>query len=382
MCIDELKKIIKSAGIVGAGGAGFPTHIKIDPRAKMILLNCAECEPLLKVHQQMLARFSHEILSALNTLSEILNADVIIAIKKTFKTTIASVYDAKADKYPRIRIELLEATYPSGDEILMIHETLGIVIPPGSLPIESGCIVLNVETVYNIYHALTGGKAVSHKWLSIAGEVANPMTAQIPVGMTIIEAVEKAGNVTIENPAFLVGGPMMGSLAAGSDKIEKTTNAIIVLPADHTLVMNAKSARRVQLNRVASACCHCRACTDMCPRYLLGYPIEASEIMRAMSARDTNASVFHGAMYCSLCGVCEMIACPQSLAPRALIKTVREAFAANKIRPEKCDAADISPMLPYRQVDVNRLKIRLGLAKYDFDTPMVDTSAESTASTH
>ena len=162
---------------------------------------------------------------------------------------------------------------------------------------------------------------------------------------------------------------MMGSQAAPSDEISKTTNAIIVLPNDHYLIRRFSGNRSADLNRVASACCQCRTCTDLCPRSQVGYPIEPHKIMRALSARDSASDAFHGAMYCSMCGICEMVACPQSLAPRSLIKTFRKAMTEAGVRPQKCDARPVSDASAYRKVDVNRLTVRLGLAKYG-DVPL------------
>ena len=371
MSLDELKKIIQDSGIVGCGGAGFPTHLKLDARAETVILNCAECEPLLKVHQQVLSRFTREILSALGRLSVVLDADIVVAVKKTYGSAISAV-KAILDEFPRTRLALLDASYPAGDEIMLIYEALGITVPPGTLPIESGCIVLNVETVYNIYNALEHGLPVTQKWLTIAGEVAQPVTALVPVGTPIGEAVKRAGGITTNDPAFLTGGPMMGRIADESDTVKKNTNAIIVLPRDHILVRRAGDSHSADLNRVASACCQCRTCTEMCPRHLLGYPVEPNKVMRALSSRDSASKAFHGIMYCSLCGVCEMIACPQSLSPRSLMKTFKGALQKAGVKPEKCGHSPVSPMLEYRKVDVNRLKIRLGLAKYDLNTPMAD----------
>ena len=359
MTIGKLKKTIQECGVVGAGGAGFPTHIKIDLRANTILLNCAECEPLINVDRFLLANFAQEILTALKHLSEVLDADVIIAVKKTYKAAIDSV-DKIITGYPRFRLGLLDPVYPTGDEVMLVYETLGIVVPPGALPIDIGCIVFNVETMYNIYNAVEFASPVTEKWVTIAGEVKNPGVKQILVGATISEAVASAGGLLIENPAYVVNGLMMGKTASGADKITKTTNAILVLPQSHSYTKNIS----FDFKRAASSCCQCRNCTDMCPRYLLGYPIEPHKIMRALCYKDTTSDSFVGAMYCCLCGICEKFACPQSLAPRNLIGEFKTAFSANKIN-NHVGLRLASPMLPYRKVDARRLMIRLGLAKYE-----------------
>jgi Na+-translocating ferredoxin:NAD+ oxidoreductase RnfC subunit len=367
--ITQVKEILEKCGVVGAGGAGFPTHLKIDSRANTILLNCAECEPLLQVDQQLLARYAEEILFTLQRLAKILEASVVVAVKKSFTETISAVKE-KLSKYPNIRLALLDSVYPAGDEIILIYEAAGIVVPPGSVPLDAGCVVFNTETVYNMYNAIEHGKPVTHKWVTITGEVERPVTAHVPVGISIEDAVKRAGKITIDNPVFIAGGPMMGSVTLPRDKIKKTTKAILVLPAEHNLARVKTGG--ILLNRIASACCQCRVCTDMCPRYLLGYPLEPHKIMRALCARDTKSDAFHGIMYCGLCGLCEKIACPQSLAPRELIKTVKTELSKAGIKPEKHEAAPVSWARHGRSVAQNRLKIRLGLEKYDRHAPLED----------
>ena len=361
MNLENIKSALENCGVVGAGGGGFPAHLKLDHRAKTILVNCAECEPLLQVDQQLLASYPDEILHALGILAESLDASVVIALKKSYTKAIQELENRTAQN-PRLRIALLDNIYPVGDEIVLIYEALGIAVPPASLPIEVGCIVYNVETVHNMYHALVHNRPVTHKWVTIIGEVENPITVNLPIGTTVAEAVSRAGKITTSNPVYLNGGPMMGSKSQPTDEITKTTNAIIVLPEHHSLVQKFPSAS-INFKRALSACCQCRTCTDMCPRNQLGHQIEPHMIMRGLSAIDADS--FYGVMYCSGCGVCEAIACPQSLAPRSIIKTFRTELAKAGVRAEKCQAACISDTREGRLVNSNRLKIRLGLAKYD-----------------
>ncbi len=226
--------------------------------------------------------------------------------------------------------------------------------------------------MYNIYRAVFEGAAVTHKWVTVTGEVNRPATLRLPVGSTIGEAVMKAGGLTTCDPAYITGGPMMGCLADGGALITKTTNAIIVLPRGHFLVQTYSHNPRTDLNRVASACCQCRVCTDMCPRKLLGYPIEPHRIMRALAMRDADdTEALAGALYCSLCGVCERVACPQSLAPRALLRVYKTALAKGGVRPARVMAAALDPAREYRQCGEARLTVKLGLAKYVHDAPLL-----------
>jgi Na+-translocating ferredoxin:NAD+ oxidoreductase RnfC subunit len=339
--------------------------------------------------------------------------EIIIAIKKSYTQTITAVTPLLS-RYANMRIHLVEDVYPAGDEIILIYESTGVVIPPGTLPSDSGLLVLNVETVYNIYRAVYKDAPVIHKWVTVTGEVRRPATLLLAVGSTVREAVETAGGITtsitnrgitnrdsidskaarssrnavidmdlnvtaassspFDEPAYLIGGPMMGYLAAsGDEKIKKTTNAVIVLPQDHFLVQTYSHNPKTDLNRVASACCQCRVCTDMCPRKMLGYPIEPHRIMRALAMRDSDdVTALSGALYCSLCGVCERVACPQGLAPRALLRMYKSSLSKHGVRPQVCKAGAIDADRDYRQCDEARLTVKLGLAKYQHDAPMID----------
>ena len=356
MDIGELRKIIEDCGIVGAGGAGYPTHLKMDARANIILLNCAECEPLLQTDQHLMATYTDEIISALDAIAAVLNARVIIAVKETHKEALAAM---EGKTSASMQMVVLEDAYPAGDEVLLINEACGVVVPPGTFPIDSGFIVLNVETVLNIYYALRDNQPVTHKWVTIAGEVSKPAVVRMEIGVTVEHAVDQAGGATVENPVYISGGPMMGTITAATDAVKKTTNAIIVLPQNHSLAR--KSSPQIALNRVASACCQCRSCTDMCPRYLLGYPIEPHKIMRSLAARSADTTAFEGVLYCCGCGICEKIACPQSLSPCSLMKQFKDAMAKEGIRPRKQQPAPISTARQYRKVSSNRLKTRLGV---------------------
>ena len=154
MDIKELQKIIQENGVVGAGGAGFPTYMKIDERANTILMNCAECEPLLKLHRQLLEKHAYGIMKTFDMIAKTVGAkEAIIGVKKSYKDTVRALESHLGD-FPGMRLALLEEVYPMGDEIVLIYEATGRVVRPGGLPIEEGVAVFNVETVYNIYRAV------------------------------------------------------------------------------------------------------------------------------------------------------------------------------------------------------------------------------------
>ena len=281
MEIKELSHILRLSGIVGAGGAGFPTYAKLDKRAETIIMNCAECEPLLKLHRQLLEKKAYEIVRTFHMLAKCVGArEAIIGVKRTYTKTIAALM-AVIGEYPEIRLGLLDEVYPAGDEVVLIYEVTGKVIRPGGLPIESGVAVFNVETVYNIYKAVEQGKPVDDKFISVVGEVKEPVTIRVPIGCTVEEVVQAAGGAVIDNPVYFIGGPMMGYIGSETMPVTKTTNAVLVLPEEHMLVQRKRRKASIDLKRAAAACCQCTMCTDLCPRHLLGHPIEPHKFMRA-----------------------------------------------------------------------------------------------------
>lgn len=371
----ELSQVLRLSGTVGAGGAGFPTYAKLDGRAETIIMNCAECEPLLKLHRQLLEKNVHEILQAFHLIAQCVGAkEAVIGIKKAYRKTIEALL-AVIGEYPEMRLGLLEEVYPAGDEVVLIYEVTGKLVPPGGLPIESGVAVFNVETVYNVYRAVVLGRPVEDKWISVAGEVKNPITLRVPVGCTIEEVVQAAGGVTVEEPVYFIGGPMMGYIGTGELPVTKTTNAVIVLPETHLLIQKKRRKASIDLKRAAAACCQCTMCTDLCPRHMLGHPIEPHKFMRAATCKDIQETdIFLNTMFCSSCGLCENYSCMQGLSPRSLIADYKAGLRAHGIKPPKVEAPVIAAEeREFRKVPMERLMARLNLTQYNKPAPLTET---------
>lgn len=371
MNIDQLKDLLRENGIVGAGGAGFPTYAKLDTRADTLILNCAECEPLLRLHRQVLKMYTHEILSTLYEISKILEVKTVyIGIKGSYKRTVAAVSE-EISSFDNMKICTLPEVYPAGDEVVLTYEATGRVVPAGGIPIAVGVVVLNVETVYNIYRAMQG-EPVTHKYITITGEVKNPVTLYAPVGITIEKLLEAAGGVTIDDPAYVLGGPMMGSLGSPFDTVTKTSNAVLVLPKTLPLVQKKKSKTSIDIRRAMSSCCQCSYCTSLCPRALLGHPIDPSAFMLAAShgvTSDTNPYV--NSMFCSGCGLCEMYSCTQGLSPRTLLTATKRGLQKQGIRaPKDARQREADPSRDMRMIPLSRLRSRLGLDPYNNSAPV------------
>ena len=204
MDINTLKNILQENGIVGAGGAGFPTYAKLDERANTILLNCAECEPLLKLHRQLLEKHAYEIMKTFSMVADVVGADeAIIGVKESYTDTVKAL-KTYIDEFPKVRIHELPEVYPMGDEVVLIYEATGRVVRPGGLPIEQGVAVFNVETIYNVYRAVEKQQPVTDKLVSVVAEVEHPVTVRVPIGTALSEVVAMAGVTTVKDPVWAV----------------------------------------------------------------------------------------------------------------------------------------------------------------------------------
>ncbi len=371
MRFSETVDILRKNGISGAGGAGFPSYAKLSEKADTIILNCAECEPLFKQHRQLLEKYAFEILDMLNELSEAVGAsEFIVAVKRSYKDTVNAVNE-EISAFKKGRVVLLGEVYPAGDEVITVYEATKRRVPPGGIPIDVGVIVYNVETVFNMYKAVKLSEPVMFKYITVAGEVKNPAVLKVPIGMKFEDLVGFCGGLTVENPVYISGGPMTGRLASGKDVVTKTTNGVLVMPEEHYIVKRRTQRSSVRIKRAMSSCCQCRTCTDLCPRYLLGQPVNPHAFMAAAAKRKGIVpKTMIDTQYCSLCGLCEFYSCPQGLNPRSLIADFKSGLKENGIKPEKKTKwNDVHPLREYRKIPEKRIKARLDLAKYDVKAP-------------
>ena len=312
MQLNELKQLLRDMGVVGAGGAGFPSYAKLSDKADTVILNCAECEPLLKVHRQVLEEFTSEILTALDTILKATGAKQgIIAIKSHYKSTLKAL-ESEIGDFPALSIHPLESVYPAGDEIILIKEVTGKTVDPGKLPLTVGVTVCNVESVYNIFKAMQGAP-VTHKYVTVAGEVAHPRTLCVPLGTKISELIASAGGETVDDAEYINGGPMMGIAIPDLElPIMKNTNMVLAL--------TEKEARTPK----TTACIRCGSCTNSCP-----FGIAPAAIAKAYENKDAVKLDELCVNTCMECGCCNFV-CP---ANRPLVQANKLAKAF--LRDEK-----------------------------------------------
>jgi Na+-translocating ferredoxin:NAD+ oxidoreductase RnfC subunit len=366
----NLTEKIKNAGVVGAGGAGFPTHIKFRGQIETLIANGAECEPLLAKDKAIMRHFAPQVAEGLGSAGEWLSAkSTIVGIKSKNKDEI----DALKKSLPiQTKIHLMADVYPAGDEFVLVYETTGKLIPPGGIPLEIGCVVSNVETLYNIGLAVND-IPVTEKFITVAGAVKNPCTFKIPLGISYKECIEIAGGATVDEYAILSGGAMMGELITDiTTPITKTTAGLIILPKDHQQIKR-RSLSQEKLERIgASACDQCYRCTDLCPRWILGYQIVPHEVMRSLQFSGPRWDEFSmKALLCIECNICSLYACPEDLDPKNVCTRAKRELMARGIRPDKTRPVQAHALRPGRQVPTRLLTRKLGLSQYDLPAPYV-----------
>jgi Na+-translocating ferredoxin:NAD+ oxidoreductase RnfC subunit len=364
-----LLKLVREAGVVGEGGAGFPAHVKYDARVETVIANGCECEPLLYTDQHIMRRHAAEIVGALQAVMTAMGAARgIVAIKRKY-TAIAAEME-KAIAGTGIELAQLDNFYPAGDEHVLVHELLGRCIPPLGLPKDVGAVVSNVGTLYSVSRALSG-HAVTHRVVTVTGEVARPSVLTVPVGTTVADCIDACGGPVVDDPVYLLGGPMMGRFVDDPGQMQaavitKTGGGLIVLPRGHYLHRMATLTVREMQKQAGAACIQCRYCTDLCPRHNIGHGFETHRVMRAFGGGVDTAMGVLQAFMCSECGVCELFACPMRLSPRRINAMFKGKFRQEGLKyegPREIVGAQ-SILNSFRKVPTARLAIKLDLLKY------------------
>ena len=359
---------IFNSGVVGAGGAGFPAHIKAKSKVEFVLANGAECEPLIHKDYELMLHFSREIMRGLELLLESTSAKkAYFGIKEKNTKVISAI-----SKHLNGKIELtkLGDYYPSGDEYELVYEATKRLIPPAGIPLDIGCVVNNVETLYNIAFA-EKETPVTKKFICVAGAVRKPSSFFVPVGTSFKDAIDFVGGSKVSEFGIFVGGVMMGHLTFDlNEVITKTTAGIIVLPKDHYLIKR-KNQPEENWHRIGkSACDQCSYCTEFCPRYLLGYQVEPHKVMRSLQCTKTGAAVWNQmAELCCSCGLCTLYACPEDLYPKEACDKAKVEMKEAGIKFIQQKPVKVHPIKEGRQVPLKQLIMKLKLQDYDIEAP-------------
>ena len=364
---------VREAGIVGAGGAGFPTHVKLDTHTDYLIANGAECEPLLRSDRRIMEQNAAGIVRAMQAAAEQTKAKkLVIATKAHYENAVAAL--KKAVEGTDITLHLMKSTYPSGDEQTLVYDVTGRVVPVGGLPLDVKTVVSNVATLVNIAGALEG-KPVTEKTITVSGAVKNPVTLEVPIGTPIGALIEAAGGFESGHAGdyeVILGGPLMG-FTAGSleDPVTKTTGGVLPLPKGHKLLAYKHADIKRQTKLAKAVCCQCSICTQLCPRAALGLGVAPHKAMRSLSAGANLLGNCNSFFSCCECGICTYYACNFGLSPSMVMGNFKKALAGEGVKPKKENPGPVDPGLGTKKIPQKRLLSRLSLLKYDRDAPLV-----------
>lgn len=311
---DSLIEAIKNAGIVGLGGAGFPTHFKLNvdaTRIEQLIINCAECEPYVTSDTYTMLTRGEDMKTAIEAFKLHLGVEhIVIGIESNKKDAIKAMMLLMNETCQgcKVEVKVLPAKYPQGGEKVLIYQTTGKVVPTGKLPIDVGCVVLNCTTVAAIGSYLKTGMPLVKKCVTVdGGAVKQPQNVIVPVGTSMADVFEACGGLTEEPSKVIYGGPMMGvTVPDTTAPIMKNTNAILALTAKETKLP------------ATTPCIRCGSCTNTCP-----FGLAPAAIAKAYEQKDAEKLEALSLTTCMECGCCSFV-CP---ANRPLVQTNKLAKA-------------------------------------------------------
>ena len=314
----EIRDIVKEAGIVGLGGAGFPTHVKLAPKdeskIEYILVNGAECEPYLTSDYRLMMEEPEKLVGGLKVILQLFdNAKGVIGIENNKPEAIKKLQELVKDE-SRIEVCPLQTKYPQGGERSLIYAVTGRKVNSSMLPADAGCIVDNVDTVISVYNAVCKTTPLMRRVVTVTGDaITNPQNFQVKIGTNMQELIEAAGGFKTEPEKLIAGGPMMGMALFGTDiPVTKTNSALLCMSKDE-VAANAETP-----------CIRCGKCVSVCPSHIV--PVK---MMKAALKGDCEAFEKVGGMECMECGSCTFI-CPAKRPLTQAFKEMRKTVAANR----------------------------------------------------
>ncbi len=314
----EIRDIVKEAGIVGLGGAGFPTHVKLTPKdedaIEYILVNGAECEPYLTSDYRMMLEEPEQIIGGLKVILQLFDkAKGVIGIENNKPEAIAKLTEMVKDE-PRIEICPLQTKYPQGGERSLINAVTGRTLNSSMLPADVGCIVDNIDTVIAINKAVCETTPLMRRIVTVTGDaVANPQNYHVKIGTNFQELVDAAGGFKAEPEKLIAGGPMMGMALFTLDiPVTKTCSALTCFAKDEVAIIDP------------SPCIRCGKCVGVCPSHII--PVM---MMKAALKNDCDKFEKLNGMECMECGSCTFV-CPAKRPLTQAFKEMRKTVMANR----------------------------------------------------
>ena len=317
---EEIMKRIQDAGVVGMGGAGFPTHVKLSPKEPekidYIIANCAECEPYLTADYRRMVEEPEKLIEGMRIiLSMFDNAKGIFGVEDNKPDCIAKLRELVKNE-PRMEVKALKTKYPQGSERQLIYAATGRAINSTMLPADAGCIVDNVDTIVAIYHAVKFVMPLIQRIVTITGDaVTEPQNLRVNIGTSFAELLEAAGGTKVQPKKVIAGGPMMGfAMFDLNCPTTKTTGGLLLLAKDDVEEAEAQE----------TACINCGRCVAACPSRMV--PSRLADF--AEQHRPEMFEAWHG-MECMECGSCSYT-CPAKRNLAQAIKSMRKTILANR----------------------------------------------------
>ncbi len=314
----EIREIVKEAGIVGLGGAGFPTHVKLTPKDEnaidYVIVNGAECEPYLTSDYRMMMEEPERLVGGLKVMLALFdNAKGVIGVENNKPEAIAKLTELVKDE-PRIEVCPLQTKYPQGGECMLIYAITGRQINSAMLPADAGCIVDNVDTVISIYNAVCESTPLIRKIVTVTGDaVAEPQNFNVKLGTNYRELLEAAGGFKTEPEKMISGGPMMGQALYSLDiPVAKTSSALTCFTKDQVAA------------EAPTPCIRCGKCVSACPEFLV-----PQKMMAAAERNDCETFEKLNGMECCECGSCTFV-CPAKRPLTQAFKEMRKTVMANR----------------------------------------------------
>ena len=318
MTKEDIITTVKEAGIVGMGGAGFPTFIKLSPKEpekiEYVIANCAECEPYLTSDYRRMMEEPEKVVGGLKIILKLFdNAKGILAVEDNKPDCIKKLKELTAGE-SRITVMALKTKYPQGAERTLIYATTGRQINSSMLPADAGCVVNNVDTIVAVYRAVTEGRPLIERIVTVTGDaITNPQNYRVRIGMNYHELVEEAGGFRTEPEKIICGGPMMGFSMFGLDvPTTKTSTALLCLTHDEVAASEP------------GPCINCGRCVEVCPGRVV-----PSKLATYAEHYDEEAFLKCNGMECCECGCCSFI-CPAKRPLTQQIKSMRKMQLAKK----------------------------------------------------
>ncbi len=368
---DRLSDMIRMYGIEEAGpGEKTALHERLKKkRVDTIIVNGTGCEPLVATDQYLLKTERRSIVCGIEFLMESLGAEkAIFALNEKYRT-IYEDFSRQFHNRDDVKAIPVGDFYPSGDEPVLVYEVTGRVIPQGSSALDVRCVVMNVETVFDVGNALSEKKPVTGVFLNCAGEVKYPSIVHACNGVAIGEIVSLCGGATAKDCVAVIGGPIRGHVETDFDTpVRKDTKSVIVLQREHEVVQRLTMPLEVMLRRSKAHFYLWAFCTDFCPLHLLGYDVDPTDLMRRISydLHDTPVSVLDTVFLCSSCGVCDLQPGAPQISPSAINGMVRSRLLEEGYHPAFTKKnGSVHEVREARKVPRPKVLERLHLSKYD-----------------